>query len=554
MLGGQSLRLLSKPSGSKPQTHVLWWQNSLLDANADKHGTTNNNNNNNNNQHDIVLKARQNSWNEAALIDAFWQEQGCTTRDIEMYMNHPETLAVMLTHGNDATRSLMNDHVKIQSMPPLPTLHHDAVVDAKQDQTAMSTISSNDGIDITSYELVTTLQQRIQKHKQQHEQQQSMFAAYNKVNPGRHLPLVVLLPDPSQNTSALVEELSGAFASSPTEGGGPFVYTVPYDDDVPDKHNKKDAKTKEEDRNLYTQTLQHTKFLLADPTLSTTSTFSSSSSSSSSSTRIMNADNEFAWIWDALYSGAIPIIEIQSASNPTIETVRQDYWFLKTLLEELPVIWMERYDVLTPEYLQQEYHRIVTATTFKKNQTAAATTTTTATNGDSSASPQYSYPYHYKHLTQAYWVRTAIANVATAIEETLKRQQQQDDDNTNAYDDDAYQHVQNVVKRPNAQSHSTSNSSYSSSSSLAASANAVSKAVSSSTLSGVKVTTTRATDNEEETFQPMGPWLETPPPETANVEQTSTTTSIEAAPTKTPRRRKKGRNKNKNNTLRHRHP
>eukprot|EP00797_Seminavis_robusta_P004030 Sro125_g060270.1 n/a (313) ;mRNA; r:68821-69759 len=59
--------------------------------------------------------------------------------------------------------------------------------------------------------------------------------------------------------------------------------------------------------------------------------------------------------WEALYTGTIPVLEHLN---------RTDGWF--RTFRDLPVAWIDSYDNLTPEWLEQEYRRIVPlAKTFR---------------------------------------------------------------------------------------------------------------------------------------------------------------------------------------------
>jgi hypothetical protein len=70
-------------------------------------------------------------------------------------------------------------------------------------------------------------------------------------------------------------------------------------------------------------------------------------------------------IWDALYMGTIPIVEIPfyPASSPRKlrnlfrgEKKLEDGW--RRTLDELPVLWVHSYDQVTPEFLEQKYREI----------------------------------------------------------------------------------------------------------------------------------------------------------------------------------------------------
>jgi len=59
--------------------------------------------------------------------------------------------------------------------------------------------------------------------------------------------------------------------------------------------------------------------------------------------------------WEALYLGCIPVLETLN---------RTDGWF--RVFHDLPVVWIDDYRNLTPEYLEQEYQKIIArATSFK---------------------------------------------------------------------------------------------------------------------------------------------------------------------------------------------
>jgi len=80
--------------------------------------------------------------------------------------------------------------------------------------------------------------------------------------------------------------------------------------------------------------------------------------------------------WEALYLGCIPVLERNFRTN--------DGWFNRTLAD-LPVAWIDDYNDLTPEYLQQEYRRLVL-----------------------DADPTQ---YKYEKLTRHYWIELAHSHV-----------------------------------------------------------------------------------------------------------------------------------------------
>ena len=52
-------------------------------------------------------------------------------------------------------------------------------------------------------------------------------------------------------------------------------------------------------------------------------------------------------IWEALHMGTIPVLEHLN---------RSDGWY--QTLEGLPVVWIDAFENLTPEFLEMEYQRI----------------------------------------------------------------------------------------------------------------------------------------------------------------------------------------------------
>ena len=61
-------------------------------------------------------------------------------------------------------------------------------------------------------------------------------------------------------------------------------------------------------------------------------------------------------LWEALYFGTIPVVERYN---------RQDGWH--RTLENLPIVWVETFEDLNPEFLEREYEKIVTADFSKYN-------------------------------------------------------------------------------------------------------------------------------------------------------------------------------------------
>jgi hypothetical protein len=67
-------------------------------------------------------------------------------------------------------------------------------------------------------------------------------------------------------------------------------------------------------------------------------------------------------IWDALYMGTIPIVEIPTTNFRKWrnffrgEQKLEDGW--RRTFEELPVLWVHSYDQVTPEFLEQKYREI----------------------------------------------------------------------------------------------------------------------------------------------------------------------------------------------------
>jgi hypothetical protein len=77
---------------AEPRPHVAWW------------------------------RAAATTWNnrgqeEEEDVVAEWQEQGCSLDDIAIYLNHPETIAVMVAHNTTAVRALRS-HPKLQPLSP----------------------------------------------------------------------------------------------------------------------------------------------------------------------------------------------------------------------------------------------------------------------------------------------------------------------------------------------------------------------------------------------------------------------------------------------------
>ena len=70
--------------------------------------------------------------------------------------------------------------------------------------------------------------------------------------------------------------------------------------------------------------------------------------------------------WEALLMGAIPVLEHLN---------RTDGWY--RTLSNLPVVWIDSYDNLTPQYLEREYERII----------------------------QQASTFNYEKLTKSYWVQ-----------------------------------------------------------------------------------------------------------------------------------------------------
>jgi hypothetical protein len=78
--------------------------------------------------------------------------------------------------------------------------------------------------------------------------------------------------------------------------------------------------------------------------------------------------------WEAIMMGTFPVIE-------HFNRTETDGWF--RTMDNLPVAWIDSYDNLTPQWLEQEYHRIVSQ----------------------------AHSYNYEKLTEKYWIDLIKSNL-----------------------------------------------------------------------------------------------------------------------------------------------
>ena len=82
---------------AEPKPHVAWWRDSKTTRN--KNGEE---------DEDTVAE---------------WLEQGCSVEDIEIYLDHPDTIALMITHNATGVQALHN-HPKIRPLSPIGLWQH----------------------------------------------------------------------------------------------------------------------------------------------------------------------------------------------------------------------------------------------------------------------------------------------------------------------------------------------------------------------------------------------------------------------------------------------